>query len=444
MAMHRLGLLDALRALRAGTLDPAAYREACLDRARSWEPRLHAFAHLDAAAAVDAPGAPLAGIPVAIKDIVATRDMPTTNGSPIHAGDVPRADAEVVARLRALGATIFGKTVSTEFAFRHPGPTRNPWNPGHTPGGSSSGSAAAVAAGIVPLALGTQTMGSVIRPAAFCGVVGFKPSYGAIPRTGVHPLAGSLDHVGFFTRAVADAAYALSLLAAASDADPHGLPLPPFRVGTEADLDIDLDLDLGRPPRLALMRTSRWSEVEGAQQDLLLATAERLRMAGAVVVETEWPQAFDALWTIAAVILAAEASATFGPLRDRWPTLVSEPLAGLIAEGRAVPAPDYVAALRRQRDLRAGLGRVLDGFDAVLTVPAPGAAPEGLASTGDPGFNVPWTCLGAPALTLPVGFADSGLPLGIQLCADYRQDLRLLRVGRWCEAAIGREVRFPA
>ena len=171
---------------------------------------------------------PLSGIPVAIKDIIATSDMPTTNGSPIYRDHVPAADAWVVERLRDLGATIFGKTVSTEFAWRHPGPTVNPWNSDHTPGGSSSGSAASVAAGIVPLALGTQTLGSVIRPAAFNGVVGFKPSFGAIPRTGVHPLSPSLDHVGFFARRVDDVALALSLLAGSSDSDPHGRPLPAF------------------------------------------------------------------------------------------------------------------------------------------------------------------------------------------------------------------------
>ena len=207
---------------------PIDYAAACLERAKAAEPRLKAFEYLPRDTA-RRPG-PLSGIPVAIKDIIATSDMPTTNGSPIYRDHVPDRDAWVVERLRNLGATIFGKTVSTEFAWRHPGPTVNPWNPAHTPGGSSSGSAAAVAAGIVPLALGTQTLGSVIRPAAFNGVVGLKPSFGAIPRTGVHPLSprsitSACSHDGSTT-----SAFALSLLAASSDSDPHGRPLPGFQV----------------------------------------------------------------------------------------------------------------------------------------------------------------------------------------------------------------------
>src|ERR1700731_5495624 len=240
---------SVLELLRVFSHDQAAadrYAAACLARAKAVEPVLRAFEYLPHDTA-RRPG-PLSGIPVAIKDIIATSDMPTTNGSPIYRDHVPAADAWVVERLRNLGATIFGKTVSTEFAWRHPGPTVNPWNPDHTPGGSSSGSAAAVAAGIVPLALGTQTLGSVIRPAAFNGVVGLKPSFGAIPRTGVHPLSPSLDHVGFFARRVDDVALALSLLAGTSDSDPHGRPVPGFHV----------DIDKGVPPldqpRLAVVR----------------------------------------------------------------------------------------------------------------------------------------------------------------------------------------------
>src|ERR1700728_3848641 len=222
------GVLELLRRFKD---DPAAadrYAAACLVKTKAAEPVLKAFEYLPVDVARRA--GPLSGIPVAIKDIIATSDMPTTNGSPIYRDHVPAQDAWVVERLRQLGATIFGKTVSTEFAWRHPGPTTNPWNHAHTPGGSSSGSAAAVAAGLVPLALGTQTLGSVIRPAAFNGVVGLKPSFGAIPRSGVHPLSPSLDHVGFFARRVDDVAYALSLLAASSDLDPHGRALSGFQV----------------------------------------------------------------------------------------------------------------------------------------------------------------------------------------------------------------------
>src|ERR1700742_3175785 len=243
------GVLDLLRQFRKDEAAADRYAAACLAKAKAVEPRLKAFEVLPAEVARK-PG-PLSGIPVAIKDIIATSDMPTTNGSPIYRDHIPAADAWVVERLRNLGATIFGKTVSTEFAWRHPGPTVNPWNSKHTPGGSSSGSAAAVAAGIVPLALGSQTLGSVVRPAAFNGVVGFKPSFGAIPRTGVHHLSQSLDHVGFFARKVDDVALALALLAGTSDRDLHGRPLPSF----------DVDFDRGVPPldqpKLAIVRFTK-------------------------------------------------------------------------------------------------------------------------------------------------------------------------------------------
>ncbi|KAB1073748.1 amidase [Methylobacterium planeticum] len=433
--LHHLGLVAALRAFRCGETTPDAYLTACLDAARARDPGLRAFTHL--ASTLRAGTGPFGGIPVGIKDIIATADMPTASGSAAFADHVPAADAWVVARLRTLGASILGKTVTTEFAWRHPGPTHNPWRQGHTPGGSSSGSAAAVAAGLVPLALGSQTFGSVIRPAAFCGVVGLKPSFGAIPRVGVHPLAGSLDHVGLFTRSVADAAYALSWLAARDDGDRHGRPLPPFTVDPEAGLE---PLPA---PRLALLRGALWDEAETEQRDLVEAAVRRFRAAGGRVEELVLPEAFEALPRAARTILAAEAGATFAPLVARFPDRTSPVLKDLVREGAALSAIPYVDALRLQSALRAQLGPVLDGFDAILTLPASGPAPEGLAFTGDPAFCVPWTCLGVPAITLPASETPDGLPLGIQLVAPYRADLRLLRTALWCEAALSRPQRFP-
>ena len=303
------GLLELLRRFKTNEAAADRYAADRLEQAKTVEPALKAFEYLPRDTA-RRPG-PLSGIPVAIKDIIATHDMPTTNGSPIYRDHVPASDAWVVERLRNLGATIFGKTVSTEFAWRHPGPTVNPWNTDHTPGGSSSGSAVAVAAGIVPLALGTQTLGSVIRPAAFNGVVGLKPSFGAIPRTGVHPLSPSLDHVGFFARRVDDVALALSLLAGASDGDPHGRPLPAFQV------DLDRGLQPLEKPRLGVVRFEKWSRVEAEQQRAFDAAIAKLRDAGAVVAELELSELDQANWSTINTIIACEGAAIFADLVAR-------------------------------------------------------------------------------------------------------------------------------
>jgi Asp-tRNA(Asn)/Glu-tRNA(Gln) amidotransferase A subunit family amidase len=330
------GVLELLRLFRNDEAAADRYASDCLERAKALEPELKAFEYLPVDTA-RRPG-PLSGIAVAIKDIIATSDMPTTNGSPVYKDHVPAADAWVVGRLRQLGATIFGKTVSTEFAWRHPGPTVNPWNGNHTPGGSSSGSAAAVAAGIVPLALGTQTLGSVIRPAAFNGVVGLKPSFGAIPRIGVHPLSPSLDHVGFFARRVDDVALALSLLAGSSDGDPHGRPLPAFQV------DIDTGLKPLDKPRLAIVRFEKWSRAEVEQQKAFEAAIETLRDAGAVVGQLELSGLDRANWKAINAILASEAAIIFADLVARYPDRTSDHLKSLVESGRVVSATDYLEA----------------------------------------------------------------------------------------------------
>jgi amidase len=422
---------SVLDLLRAFSHDPAAadrYAAACLERAKVAEPMLKAFEHLPQV--VVCRRGPLSGIPVAIKDIFATSDMPTTNGSPIYRDHVPAADAWVVERLRNLGATIFGKTVSTEFAWRHPGATVNPWKPAHTPGGSSSGSAAAVAAGIVPLALGSQTLGSVIRPAAFNGVVGLKPSFGAIPRTGVHPLSPSLDHVGFFARRVDDVALALSLLAGTSDSDPHGRPIPGFHV----------DIDKGVPPldrpRLAVVRFEQWPQAEPEQRKLFETAVAKLRDAGAVAQEFELSELDRANWSAINTILASEAALIFESLVARYPDRTSDHLKSLVQAGKAHTAPDYLAAKELQQRLRSDFATQISGFDAVLTLPAFGEAPEGLGFTGKAEYCAPWTLLGAPAVVLPAGFGRQGLPLGVQIVGAYRDDFRTLRVAKWIETVL--------
>ena len=422
------GVLELLRLFQEdpGTAD--RYAADCLDRAKQVEPVLKAFEYLPRDT-TRRPGL-LSGIPVAIKDIIATSDMPTTNGSPIYRDHVPSADAWVVERLRNLGATIFGKTVSTEFAWRHPGPTVNPWNPKHTPGGSSSGSAAAVAAGIVPLALGTQTLGSVIRPAAFNGVVGLKPSFGAIPRTGVHPLSPSLDHVGFFARKVDDVAFALSLLAGSSESDPHGRPLPGFHV------DLDKALPPLDQPRLAIIRFAKWSRAEREQQKVLEAAITTLRNAGAIVEELELAQLDQANWVAVNTIVASEAVVIFGGLVERYPDRTSDHLKSLVRTGKAHSAYDYLTAKALQEKLRRAFAAQISGFDAVLTLPAFGEAPEGLGYTGDAEYCAPWTLLGVPAVSLPAGFGKNRLPLGIQIVGAYREDYRTLRVAKWIESVL--------
>jgi amidase len=411
------------------------YAAGRLDRARAVEPVLRAFEYLP----VDTARRPglLSGIPVAIKDIIATADMPTTNGSPIYRDYVPATDAWIVEQLRKLGATIFGKTVSTEFAWRHPGPTVNPWNRNHTPGGSSSGSAAAVAAGIVPLALGTQTLGSIIRPAAFNGVVGFKPSFGAIPRSGVHHLSQSLDHVGFFARRVDDVALALSLLGGSSDRDPHGRSVPTFEV------DLDEGLQPLTVPRLAVVRFAKWSRAEPEQQRVFQTAIEKLTGAGAILEELELGELDQANWDAINTILSSEAAVIFGDLVERYPDRTSDHLKKLVLTGRAHSAYDYLAAKALQEKLRTTFSVRMAGFDAVLTLPAFGEAPEGLSYTGDAEYCAPWTLLGVPAVCLPAGSGRSGLPLGVQVVGAYREDHRTLRVAKWIEGVLAFNAGIP-
>jgi Asp-tRNA(Asn)/Glu-tRNA(Gln) amidotransferase A subunit family amidase len=423
------GLLELLRLFRGNQTAADQYAAACLEKSRDVEPTLRAFEVLPSDTA-RRPG-PLSGIPVGIKDIIATSDMPTTNGSPIYQGHVPSADAWVVERLRNLGATIFGKTVSTEFAWRQPGPTVNPWNIKHTPGGSSSGSAAAVAAGIVPLALGTQTLGSVVRPAAFNGVVGFKPSFGAIPRIGVHHLSPSLDHVGFFARRVDDVAFALSLLASSSDSDLHGRPLPNFRI------DIDQGVSPLNAPRLGIVRFAKWAKAEPEQQQVFDTAIAALRDAGAIVAELELAEIDRTNWSAINIILASEGADIFADLVARYPDRSSDHLKSLVETGKAYSATDYLAAKTLQHKLRDAFTSEISGYDAVLTLPAFGEAPMGLSYTGDAEYCAPWTLLGVPALSLPAGFGKNGLPLGVQIVGPYREDHRTLRVAKWVESALG-------
>jgi len=407
-----------------------ALAEHCLDRALACEPLLRAFRGidrlgvlgqaraLDAALASGAAPGPLCGVPVGVKDIIDVRGWETGMGSPIYDGYRPAADAVLVARLRAAGAIVFAKTVTSEFAFMHPRETRNPWNPAHTPGGSSSGSAAAVAAGCVPLALGTQTNGSVIRPAAFCGIVGFKPSLGALPTAGVLSYSPTLDQPGCHARSVADVARLVRVLAE-----------PGFAIG---------EIDAGRrAPRLLAVRTPAWPRISPAAAQAFERTLARLGEHGAQVEVGALPPSFDDALEVHATLMGWEAARWFEPLRAAHGSRLSPWLQGYLERAAAIAEPAYREALAARASLRVAFAEFLSGHDALLTPPAPGEAPAGLETTGDPAFCTIWTLLGAPAVTLPCAFGPSGLPLGLQVVASECDDDRALGCAAWIERALG-------
>jgi Asp-tRNA(Asn)/Glu-tRNA(Gln) amidotransferase A subunit family amidase len=414
---------EAARAIRAGRLTAEALVAACLERIAARDGGLAAWVHLDADAALTQARALdrqparglLHGIPVGIKDIFDTADMPTEHGSPIYRGNRPRADAAAVALLRQAGCVILGKTATTEFANMHPSATRNPRNPAHSPGGSSSGSAAAVADRMVPLALGTQTGGSVIRPAAYCGVVGLKPSFGSINRAGVKPVAESLDTIGLFANSVEDTALALDLLS--------GRRAPDFAAKLAA-------------PRIGFARTSRWKDTDAATQTALESAASRLAAAGADVTDAALPPAADALFDAQGRIMNFEAARALAWEQSHHRGAISARLLARLDDGWAVTREQYDDARQTARDARRQFADLMRGFDLLLTPSAPGEAPKGLASTGDSLFNRVWTTLGVPCITLPCGNGPQGLPLGVQLVSAIEQDTTLLAHAQWVASAL--------
>ncbi|MFN2644986.1 MAG: amidase [Burkholderiales bacterium] len=428
---------EAARRVAQGRLTAVDLVSACLERVRQVEPTVQAWQFLDeehalsqARAADDRrrsgePVAALCGIPVGVKDIFDTADMPTENGTVLHKGRMPRSDAAVVAKLRAAGAVIMGKTVTTECAYFNPGKTRNPHNPEHTPGGSSSGSAAAVAAHMVPLALGSQTAGSVIRPGAFCGVYAMKPTHGLIPRTGVLTLSRTLDHVGFFARSLEDLALLASELVGYDEADPDTRPRarPPF----EAVLNEAPPIE----PMFAFVKTPHWERTDADTRD---AYAELVASLGDRVEELElFPSAVEA-WDWQRTIMEAEMTANLEPLWRTGKEKLSDRLRGLIERGSETRALDYQRVLGKLPAVIESCDELFrERYDAILTPPALGTAPKGLGATGDPVFCVLWTLLGMPAVTLPLMRGANGLPLGVQLVGRRNFDARLLRTARWLE-----------
>ncbi len=410
-------------ALADGSLRFEALADALIERSAALEPRLKVWAHFSGPAArrralASERGRPLSGLPFAVKDNIDTEGIPTAYGSPIYRSHVPAADAACVALARSAGAWVLGKTACTEFANMTPCATRNPWNPAHTPGGSSSGSAAAVSAGLVPLALGTQTAGSVIRPAAFCGIVGYKPSPRRVPRAGAKANADTLDEIGVMARSVADASWFAAVLA--------GQTMP-----TGAD---------AHRPRIAVTLTSREQAVLAPMAEAVQIAASRLSTAGAHVQGAGRTVAFDALFdSLFVAQRTAQVFETARALAPEWQYRrrdLSPGLRELIAEGRAIPAEVYAAALQTAAAVAGGLDTLFGAADIVLTAAAPGAAPASRKTTGDPLFNRPWQLLGCPCLTLPGGLDPDGLPLGLQLVARPGDDLRLFAAAAWVEHAL--------
>jgi Asp-tRNA(Asn)/Glu-tRNA(Gln) amidotransferase A subunit family amidase len=425
--LHTLSLIEALQGIRDRRFTSEAYTVALLTRIASLDEEIRAWAWLRPAEAIRAArisdrrlqsGAahgPLQGLPIGVKDIYATAGVPTEMGSPAFAGHIPNESARVIEQLEARGAYVMGKTVTTECAFLTPGKTRNPWNPLHTPGGSSSGSAAAVAAGFVTAALGTQTNGSVIRPAAVWGVVGFKPTPGLIPIEGALTFSHTLDQAGVVTRRVEDAAW----LAAALAGD--GAKLSPS-ICTRST-----------PPRLAAVRTPVWEQAEEYAKQNFGENIRTLRNGGAEVEEVELPEIFNLAHRAIRTIMAAEAALNLEELYLKQAPLLSPTLRDFIAEGRNVGALVYLQALKLRLALKEELERFLEGYDALITPPTTGEAPATLEQTGNPAFCSIWSLCGVPAVTIPVGFGPRGLPLGLQIVGPAGKDDRALSAAHWCE-----------
>lgn len=420
--------------IASGALTALEVTEAYLAQIATREPEVKAWAWHDPefarsqAKALDAfrgkglALGPLHGLPVGLKDVIATTRIPTQNGTPIDEGHVAQQDAFVVSQLKSSGAVIMGKTVTTELAFTNPSETLNPHNPAHTPGGSSAGSAAAVAAGMVPLAIGTQTGGSVIRPASFCGTVGFKPSFGAIPRTGVTMQSHTLDTLGVFARSPVEAAQFADVLFGFDASDPASKTGPSpqlFETATSAP---------PLKPVFAFVKPPGW---EDADPQMRAALEELVAALGDQVFEAPLPRAYDDAADLRARINFAEISKYYWRYkRDGWDQLSSH-MQNAMTAGETVSVREYLAALDWREVLYAGLDEIFERADAILCPAAPGPAPEGLSTTGDAIFNGLWTYVGTPAVTLPAFTAENGLPMGVQLVGARDNDARLLRTANW-------------
>lgn len=447
MDLFQLSVAEAVEAIRAGKISSEELVSACLDRIKALEDTVGAWVHLDPDYALQQarnadqwrkegkPLGPLLGIPVGVKDIFDTQDMPTEDGTVLHAGRQPDEDATAVALLREAGAIIMGKTVTTELAVYSPGKTRNPHDPERTPGGSSSGSAAVVAAFMVPLAIGTQTNGSVIRPASYCGVYGYKPTHGSISRHGVLPQSRHLDQVGVFARTIEDVAVIAEPLMAFDEHDPDTRPRArPNLIKTVAE-------EPPVTPRLAFVKTPMWDQ---ADEDTKAAFAELVERLGENVGEVQLSDIFNHAVEWHRAIMEADLARSFereyADGRDKLSPILRE----MIERGQKVLALDYNRAVGQIPLLNRMLDGLFEWHDAILTPATTGEAPLGLGSTGSPIFCTIWTLCGMPAVTLPLMQGSHGMPIGVQLVGPRGGDARLLRTARWLANPLRRSRRAPS
>ncbi|MDA1349605.1 MAG: amidase [Chloroflexi bacterium] len=436
-----LTVAEASSRIRARTLSPVELMESLLARSQALDPELRVWVTLDPDAASaeahesqralekNGPAGPLHGVPVGVKDIFYAKGVRNTAGSPIYADFVPDYDSTPVKLLRRAGAIVMGKTVTTQFALGDPPPTRNPWNSAHTPGGSSSGSAVGVSARMFPAALGSQTAGSVIRPASFSGVVGFKPTFGRVSRYGVVPVSWSLDTVGCFTRTVEDATL---MLGAMAGHDPNDV--------ASADNAVPDYLESlgsgGRPPRIGLVRWFFLDTCDDQAKQVTLGVVEKLSRAGADVEGAHLDFDYEVLLAAHQTIMAAEAAAVHRRDFEERPDDYAPFIRGVIEKGFLIPATTYIKAQRIRRDFRRQVARAMDGFDILLTTSTDSEAPRDLTATGNPFYQVPWTMTGLPVISLPCGLGAAGLPLGVQLLGRAFDERGLLTTARWCEEAL--------
>ena len=435
MACESLGICQAVELLSVGKVSASELVEDCLKRIEDHEAAVKAWAWIDPEHArrqaklldekrsTGKPTGRLHGVPVGIKDIIDTALVPTEHGSEAFKGRLPKSDAVLVERLRQQGAIVMGKTVTAALATFMPGKTTNPHNHAHTPGGSSSGSAAAVAAFMVPGAVGTQTNGSVIRPASFCGTVGYKPSFGLIPRHGVLRQSPFLDQVGVFTRHVEDAALLAEVMMGQHRSDEATLPhliSPPLRqICAQAP---------PLPPKFGFVKTPIWEQTDSDMREGF----EEIRSAlGDRVEEVEVPDSFADVWKHLKTINEAEMATWYGPIYRNSPQFLDAVVTAQIERGMRTTVPDYIDAKVCRTSARAMLDDLFNQYDALITPAASGEAPKGLETTGDPAFCTPWTFCGVPAVSLPLLFGSNDLPIGVQVVGDYLDDGRLLRSARW-------------